>query len=230
MLRRGVRSRFLDDLVTHSVTTLAIETVVSIGCGLDTRPWRPDFPAALRWIEVDFPAMLDYKAAVMAPQEPKCRLERVAADLNEASAREVVFAAAGNNPGLMITEGFLSYLPAETVDALASESAAKGGIHYWMLDLASPQLERRMDMGSRTALRNVQSANHLNGLQILDALGPLRPRLLEPRQRHQRRSEHQQRKKQTTPRSSCCRRNRSACRSASAEKSQRRPLRRHNAV
>jgi methyltransferase (TIGR00027 family) len=166
----SVRSRFLDELVTYAVTNEAIRAVVSAGCGLDSRPWRLDLPADLRWIEVDFPAMLDYKAKVMAAETPKCRLEHLAADLNSPSQREAVFSAAGNSPGLIITEGLLMYLPAENVEALAAESVAISGIRYWLLDVTSPELDRRMDMNSRQAIQNVRAENHLDGVQILEVL------------------------------------------------------------
>jgi methyltransferase (TIGR00027 family) len=166
----GVRSRFLDDLVTHTVTTQPIETVVSVGCGLDTRPWRLDLPSGLRWIEVDFPDMVEYKAAAMASEGPKCRIERVAADLNDPSQRQAVFPAAGPGPALMITEGLLMYLSAETVEALAAESTAMSGIHHWLLDLHSPELARRMGMDSRKTIQDVRAAGHLDGSQILEVL------------------------------------------------------------
>src|SRR5262245_22200250 len=57
----AVRTRFVDDLVTKTVAEQGIATVLSAGCGLDTRPWRLNLPAELRWIEVDFPAILNYK-------------------------------------------------------------------------------------------------------------------------------------------------------------------------
>jgi methyltransferase (TIGR00027 family) len=166
----GVRSRFLDELVAYAVATQAIDTVVSAGCGLDSRPWRLDLPSALRWIEVDFPAMLDYKTAVMASEKPKCRLEHLATDLNDRSQRQAVFSAAGNAPGLIITEGLLMYLPAENVEALAAESVRMSGIRHWLLDITSPELDRRMEMNSRQAIQNVRAENHLDGVQILEVL------------------------------------------------------------
>src|ERR1700731_4225387 len=36
----GVRSRFLDDLLLEALVSEQIPTVLSVGCGLDTRPWR----------------------------------------------------------------------------------------------------------------------------------------------------------------------------------------------
>ena len=167
----AMRTRFLDDLVTQTVADRAIATVLIAGCGLDTRPWRLSLPPKLLWIEVDFPAMLDYKAAEMAGEEPKCRLERIAADLNDPGQRKAAFASAGDGPGLLITEGLLMYLPASTVEALAAESVSMSGIRYWLLDASSTDLARQVGMDSRGTIQNVRAPGHLEGAQVLDAVG-----------------------------------------------------------
>ena len=56
----GLRSRCLDDLLLEGLASERIPTVLSVGFGLDTRPWRLELPPELRWIEVDFADMLDY--------------------------------------------------------------------------------------------------------------------------------------------------------------------------
>src|SRR5579884_3410155 len=66
----GLRSHFMDELLGVAMGD-GVDTVLNLGAGLDTRPWRLDLPADLRWIEVDFPAMLDYKAAALAGAEPR---------------------------------------------------------------------------------------------------------------------------------------------------------------
>ena len=162
----AIRSRFLDELVLDTVLGQGIATVLSVGAGLDTRPWRLELPAALHWIEVDFPAMLDYKEGVMAEVAPRCRRERLAADVNDRTARESVFAAAGAGPTLMITEGLLMYLPAATVDALAANIA----VSHWMLDVASAEMRRRVRMDSYQAIENVRAPDHLDGQEILDVV------------------------------------------------------------
>jgi methyltransferase (TIGR00027 family) len=163
----GVRSRFLDRLVPETVTGHGIATVLSIGAGLDTRPWRLDLPATLRWIEVDFPAMLDYKDSIMASVPPKCRRERLAADVSNPYERESVFAAAAaDGPTLMITEGLLMYLSASTVEALAANATAS----HWLLDAASLDMARRVRMDTFQSIENVRAADHLDGHQILDVL------------------------------------------------------------
>jgi methyltransferase (TIGR00027 family) len=162
----GIRSRFLDELLLDAISAHGIATVLSVGAGLDTRPWRLELPATLRWIEVDFPDMLDYKDAIMATAAPKCHRERLSADVNDASGRESVFAAAGDGPTLMITEGLLMYLPAATIEALAATASTS----HWILDAASPEMSRRVRMDQYESIENVRAADHLDGLQILDAL------------------------------------------------------------
>src|SRR5690349_6566052 len=55
----GIRSRFLDELLLETLASGRVATVLSVGCGLDTRPWRLALPSQLRWIEVDFADVLD---------------------------------------------------------------------------------------------------------------------------------------------------------------------------
>jgi methyltransferase (TIGR00027 family) len=162
----GVRSHFLDQLVLDTISAHGISTVLSIGAGLDTRPWRLDLPAALRWIEVDFPPVLAYKDSIMAAESPKCRLERVAADLADPVARQSAFDAAGDGPTLMITEGLLMYLPAAAIEALAASTAAS----HWLLDVSSPEMARRVSMDTCQSIESVRAADHLDGVQILEVL------------------------------------------------------------
>src|SRR6516165_8700961 len=50
----------LDQIVTECVRSGA-DMVVNLAAGLDTRPYRLDLPESLKWVEVDLPAMIDYK-------------------------------------------------------------------------------------------------------------------------------------------------------------------------
>ena len=161
----AVRSHFLDRLVVETVAAHGIATVLSVGAGLDSRPWRLELPPALRWIEVDFPEMLDYKDAIMASVPPKCLRERLAADIADEAGRQSVFAP-GGGPSLMITEGLLMYLPAATVEALAANTA----VSHWLLDATSLEMSRRVRMDKYESIQNVRAADCLDGLQILDVL------------------------------------------------------------
>jgi len=166
----GVRTRFLDDLVIETITRESIEVVLSVGAGLDTRPWRLELPPDLRWIEADFPEMLSYKTRAMASEEPKCRLERVAADVTGQAQRAALFGAAAGGRSLMITEGLLMYLVGSVVEALAAD-AARHGIGRWLLDSSSLDLARIIGWDAKRSVENVRAPDHLQGAALLDAVG-----------------------------------------------------------
>ncbi|HVN06282.1 MAG TPA: class I SAM-dependent methyltransferase, partial [Bryobacteraceae bacterium] len=164
----GVRSHFLDELLLEALAAHPIATVVSLGCGLDTRPWRLELPPDLRWIEVDFADMLDYKDVHMAGETPRCRRERITADLTDAAQRRTLYAAAGPAPGLMITEGLLMYLPAATVEAFAAEPWRESGIAHWISDITSSAFGKAIGMDQHRQVRSVQAPDWLTGEAILD--------------------------------------------------------------
>src|SRR5260370_13122171 len=69
----GVRSHFMDELLLEALASKTIATVLSVGCGLDTRPWPLELPPGLRWVRVDFSDLLGYKDALMSAGTPQCR-------------------------------------------------------------------------------------------------------------------------------------------------------------
>jgi methyltransferase (TIGR00027 family) len=167
----AVRTRFVDELLLDALATNPIETVLNVGCGLDTRPWRLDLVPELRWIEIDFADLLDYKDRMMSGETPRCRRERLTLDVNDPTQRRRMYEAAGAAPALMITEGLLMYLPAATVDALAAESGTQSGIANWISDLTTAAFAEAL--GGRDAmqsLRHVQAPDAMKGEGILEIL------------------------------------------------------------
>jgi methyltransferase (TIGR00027 family) len=169
-LGMGLRTRLLDELLATALAD-GVDTVLSLGAGLDARAWRLDLPANLRWIEVDFPAMLDYKFGVLEDATPKCRLERRSADLNDETERRAVIAEAarGARKALLICEGLLMYLPGDTVHALAEEARA-AGFRYWLLDSESSAMRSRAHGDAVDQINRVRSAGHLEGAQVREAI------------------------------------------------------------
>ncbi len=162
----AMRTRFIDELLLEALAAHPISTVLSLGCGLDTRPWRLELPPELRWIEVDFADLLDYKDRVMSGETPRCRRERLAADINDPAGRRALWQAAGSATALMITEGLLLYLPEATVEDLATEAREQCGAAYWISDIMSSAFRPQ---GAQSVQR-VQASDSLNGEQILDVL------------------------------------------------------------
>jgi methyltransferase (TIGR00027 family) len=166
----GLRSRLMDELLLEALASNNIATVLSLGCGLDTRPWRLELPPDLRWLEVDFADMLDYKDGLMSAETPRCRRERITADVNDRAQRRTIYAAAGAAPALMITEGLLMYLPAATVEALAVEAWQESGIAHWLSDITTSAFAKAIGMDTIRSVRNVQASDFLQGEQILDVV------------------------------------------------------------
>jgi O-methyltransferase involved in polyketide biosynthesis len=138
---------------------------------LDTRPWRLELPPELRWIEIDFADMLHYKDGLMAGEAPRCRRERLSANLNDREERVAMYRATGAAPALMITEGLLMYLPAATVEALSAESWRESGVAHWVSDVTTTEFNQAI--GGNDGMRlfqKVQASDSLAGEQILEVV------------------------------------------------------------
>ena len=135
-----VRTYLFDELIQRVIHDQRIDTVVNLAAGLDSRPYRLALDGALRWIEVDLPAMIAYKEAALSGESPKCRLERVTVDLTDVAERRNFFSSvnANSNNVAIITEGLLVYLKPEQVTLLAEDLHAQPNFGRWLIDLAGP--------------------------------------------------------------------------------------------
>jgi methyltransferase (TIGR00027 family) len=120
----------------------AVDTVLNLGAGLDTRPYRMELPESLLWIEADYPHMIEYKEERLAKERPRCRLERVKIDLADAAARQRMLAQvdARAKKVLVLTEGVVPYLDEEQVASLADDLRAMQHARHWVLDYFSPEV------------------------------------------------------------------------------------------
>ena len=143
--------RFIDSRVREGV-----ETVLNLGAGLDTRPYRAHLPPALRWIEVDLPGLIDYKERCLAEEKPSCHLERIRLDLADVAARCALFRRIADQGRrvLIITEGVMTYLTAGQAAELADNLSAQPTFREWVLDLASPGLLRMLQKNMASQLRS----------------------------------------------------------------------------
>src|SRR5712692_7857089 len=58
------RTYLFDQFVTEQVQA-GVTRIVNLGAGLDTRPYRLALPPLLHWVEIDLPAVLDYKEEIL---------------------------------------------------------------------------------------------------------------------------------------------------------------------
>ena len=77
-----IRTVIIDDYIRQAIAA-GVDTILNLGAGLDTRPYRIDLPNSLRWIEVDFPHVIELKETRLAVEKPSCRLERISLDLTD---------------------------------------------------------------------------------------------------------------------------------------------------
>jgi methyltransferase (TIGR00027 family) len=168
----AIRTRFFDDLLLEALKNHSITAVLSVGCGLDTRPWRLDLDRSLRWTEVDFADILEYKDRLMQGEETRCRRECLSIDLNDPEQRQALYESAGSESALMITEGLLMYLPGKAVEALAAEASNRSVIRHWISDITTTAFSRVLGAGADTtaSIRHVQAPDRLEGEQILQAI------------------------------------------------------------
>ena len=136
------RTVVFDEIILDVVRRHDVDMVLNLAAGLDARPWRLKLPASLRWVDVDLPAMLEYKASHMRNVPPVCQYAAVPANLVDAGERAAVFGRLGSEAteALVVTEGLLIYLADEQVAALATELHTQQSFRWWLLDLASPDL------------------------------------------------------------------------------------------
>ena len=141
--------RFVSRLVQHGT-----DTVVNLAAGLDTRPYRMELPASLRWVEVDLPDILDYKEEILGDAKPVCDLERVRLDLSNEDGRRGLFADIGRRAKhvAVISEGLIIYLMPDAVASLARDLAGPPAFQHWVLDLASPGLIEMMKQSVGSAM------------------------------------------------------------------------------
>jgi methyltransferase (TIGR00027 family) len=137
-----VRAKVYDELILETVATGQIDTVLNLAAGLDTRPYRLELPASLRWIEVDLPLIIVAKAEELANEQPRCALERVALDLVEPAALEALLQRLHGEGCrvLVVTEGLLAYLDDVTVRSLAQTLHASPAVRAWVLEAVLPEV------------------------------------------------------------------------------------------
>jgi methyltransferase (TIGR00027 family) len=151
-----IRTRIIDDFIQVAIAE-GVDTILNLGAGLDTRPYRMELPKSLRWIEVDYPHVIDLKEIRLSGEAPRCRLERVKLDLADVDARRTFLdeVAAQSKKVLVLTEAVTPYLSEDAVASLGADLRSHGSIRYWVADYFSPaSYEYRRRSGMSQAMSN----------------------------------------------------------------------------
>lgn len=152
----SIRTVIIDNFVNETLAR-GVDTVLNLGAGLDTRPYRMALPKSLRWIEVDYPHVVEWKERCLAGEPSNCQVDRVKLDLSDREARTRLFAQIAEGAGqvLVLSEGVIPYLTPEEVGALADDLKAVDGFRFWIVDyLSRAALRFRRRQAYRRHLRN----------------------------------------------------------------------------
>jgi len=139
----ALRTVIIDEFIRDALKQ-GIDTVVNLGAGLDTRPYRMQLPTSLTWIEVDHVEMIEGKDALLRDETPNCRLERIKLDLAEIEPRRKLFdwVCQRTQRALVLTEGVVPYLDASEAAELADDLHARSCFVQWIIDYFSPEVYR----------------------------------------------------------------------------------------
>ena len=131
----AMRTSAIDRLI-HLAISRGVDTVINLGAGLDSRPYRMQLPAHLKWIEVDFPKIIDYKTEILKEEKPVCSLQRIACDLSLQMERLELFTRldAAAKRTLIITEGVIAYITNDQAAQLSKDLYSIPSFQYWIQD------------------------------------------------------------------------------------------------
>jgi methyltransferase (TIGR00027 family) len=154
----AMRTCIIDEFVRAAIDD-GVDSVLNLGAGLDARPYRMELPASLRWIDADYPRIVEYMETSLAREQPRCRLERAKVDLVDPSARRrlLAHANAGAKGLLILTEGVVPYLSLDEAASLAQDLRALDRARYWIVDYFSPEaLRYQARKGVDRAMQNAR--------------------------------------------------------------------------
>jgi methyltransferase (TIGR00027 family) len=142
-----VRTKVFDEILLGLITEQRIDEVLNLAAGLDVRPYRLPLPATLRWTDVDFPDVINYKTDALVGEKAVCTYEGVGLDLADVEARRALFDKidARSQRVAIVSEGLLVYLDAAQVSSLAADLSARLHFAYWIIDLANSLLLQYMN-------------------------------------------------------------------------------------
>ena len=151
------RTVVIDQLILELVAQ-GVDTVLNLGAGLDTRPYRMNLPQHLKWIEVDFEKMIQRKTEKLRDEETKCQLQRHALDLSDRNSRLNFFAQIGSASKnvLVLTEGVIPYLSEQEVAELCEDLRTQPAFQYWIAEYLAPHLYAHFKHKKR--VRQMQNA------------------------------------------------------------------------
>jgi methyltransferase (TIGR00027 family) len=122
----AIRTRFFDDFLQQAAQDPEMPQIVLAPAGMDSRAYRLDWPAGIRYFEVDRPAVLAYKQERLRGTRPRVDHHSVAVDLTSPDWESKLVAAGydPDQPSTWLLEGLLYYIPRDDAHRIIERVAA----------------------------------------------------------------------------------------------------------
>jgi O-methyltransferase involved in polyketide biosynthesis len=131
-----IRAKLFDDWTAEFLRDNPASTVLHLGCGMDSRVFRIDPPASVRWFDVDYPDVIDLRKQIYPEREDYTLISSSVTDL--AWLDDIP----ADRPTLVVAEGLTMYL----------EPAAAGKLFRTMAELF-PRGEMIFDLYGRLGIK-----------------------------------------------------------------------------
>ena len=150
----------LDKIITRWAAVATVPSVVELGSGLSTRPYRLAGLGA-QWTAIDLPEIAELRQAWDAPGR-----QLGLSVLDRAWMNEL-----GEGPHVFVAEGLLYYLPRAEVDALFADLRKRFADSVFVMDVLGPSEFPKLEHHTRSLGTPVQW--HANGplKDLMDELG-----------------------------------------------------------
>lgn len=165
------RAKAIDDRVCQFLARYADEqvTVVHIGCGLDSRALRIKRADRVRWVDVDFPDVVDLRRRVI--DHPTGDYELLGCDARHGAW---LSAAPVTSRTLFVAEGVLLYWEPASVEALLRSVVDRFGAGELIFDVTSEVYVR---MSEHVAMFKANGARWLWGVRSPKSIESFHPAL-----------------------------------------------------
>jgi methyltransferase (TIGR00027 family) len=130
-----LRIRFFDDFLQRVTWEDSIRQVVLMAAGHNTRAYRLKWPSETTFFELDQPAVLHEKEQTLlsASAKPNCVRQYIEVDLTGPWKKALIKASFEPNlPAVWLLEGFLFYLPTDSIPHLLDEVTSLSSAGSWL--------------------------------------------------------------------------------------------------
>lgn len=149
------RCRIIDDYVLNELKNTNDATVITIGAGFDTRPYRI---ANGNWIELDEPQIISHKNKRLPIEECKNSLRRISIDFANETLSEKLEGVDKSSHAIIVIEGVFMYLEPRIIENTLKEIQKIFPKHVLFCDLMNKAFFNKFAKSAHSKIVSAGSA------------------------------------------------------------------------